>query len=83
MYSKKKKKERNCKGSVSSIVKFIYSVKRKRKREKRERRKRTVERHFCLMFSRWLNIAGILKRKEKRRRNCFLNFSIICLVVAY
>ena len=55
------KKMRNCKGSVSSIVKFIewkllhasvrqlshfYSSKRKRKKEKRERRKRTVERHF-------------------------------------
>ena len=77
---KRKKKETNCKGSVSSIVKFIewtllhasvqrlrhfYSSKRIRKK-KRERRKRTVERHFCLMLSCWLNIAGILKREKKK-----------------
>ena len=71
------KKERNCKGSVSSIVKFIewtllhapvwqlrhfYSSKRKKEKEE----KRIVQRHFCLMFSCWLDIAGILKnRKEK------------------
>ena len=30
-----------------------------------------------------LNIAGISKGKEKRKRNCFLNLIIICLVVAY
>ena len=94
MYSKN---ERNCKGSVSSIVKFIewsllhasvrrlrnfYSIKRKGKK-KREGRKRTVERHFCLMFSCWLNISYILKRKEKRKKNCFLNLIVICLVLAY
>ena len=81
------KKERNCKGTVSSIVKFsewtllhisvrrlrhFYSSKRKRKKEKRERRKRTVERHFCLMFSRWFNIAGILKKKREKKKELFL-----------
>ncbi len=32
----------------------------------------TLERHFCLMFSCWLNIAGILKKKEKRKKELFL-----------
>ena len=91
------KKEINCKDYVSSIVKFIewtllhasvwrlryfYSSKRKRKKEKRERRNRTVERHFCLMFSGWFYVAGILKRKE-RKKNCFFNLIIICLIIAY
>ena len=39
---------------------------REKEKEKRERRKRTVERHFCLMFPCWFDIAGILMRKEKR-----------------
>ena len=43
-----------------------YSSKRKRKKEKRERRKRTVERHFCLIFYCWLNIAGILKKRKEK-----------------
>ena len=73
MYSKK----RNCKCSISPIVKFIewtllhasvrqlrhsYSSKRKRKRKKIK----TVERHFCLMFSCWFDIAGILKREKQK-----------------
>ena len=47
-----KKKERNCKGSVSSIVKF--------------------ERHFCLMFSCWLNILLYLKKKGEKKKELFL-----------
>ena len=45
---------------------------REKEREKRERRKRTIERRFCLMFSCWFNITGILKRKEKRKKELFL-----------
>ena len=70
--------QRNCKCSISLIVKIIewtllhasvrqlrhfYSSKRKRKRKKEK--EKTVERHFCLMFSWWLNIAGISKREKK------------------
>ena len=81
------KKERNCKGSVSSIVKFIewtllhapvrwlkrfYSSKRKRKKKKRERRKSTVERHFYLMFSCWLNILLYFKKKREKKKELFL-----------
>ncbi len=35
------------------------------------------------LISKSLNIAGILKGKEKRKMNCFLNLIIICLAVAY
>ena len=81
------KKERNCKCSISPIVKFIewtlqlasvrrlrhfYSSKRKRKRKKGERGKRTVERHFCLMFSCWFNIADISKREKKKELFLYL-----------
>ena len=31
----------------------------------------------------WLNNAGILKGKEKRKRNCFLDLIVSRLVVAY
>ena len=41
-------------------------VREKEREKKRERRKRAVERHFYLMFSCWLNIAGILKREKKK-----------------
>ena len=71
MYSK------NCECSISSIIKnivwtFLYASDRrlrhfyssKRKREKREKRKRTVERHFCLMFSCWQNIFGVWGREK-------------------
>ena len=66
-------------GSLDTFTQVRENVRKK----KRERRKRTVERHFCLMFSRWLNIAGILQREEKRKRNCFLNLTIICLIITY
>ena len=69
------KKERNCKDSVSSIVKFIewtllhtsvrqlrhfYSSKRKKERKKNEKEEKGLLRDiFCLVFSCWPNIAGI------------------------
>ena len=53
-------------------LRHFYSSKKKGKKEKRKRRKRTVKRHFCLMFSCWLNIFYTLKRKEKRKKELFL-----------
>ena len=95
------KKKRNCKGSISPIIKLIewtllhtsvlqlrhfYSSKRKRRRKKGERRKRTVERYFCLMFSCWFNIAGILKREKKKElflksHHYFFNHCILKFII--
>ena len=62
----------------------IFSSKRKKKeRKKKEKEEKDWWETFMFDTSSWLNIAGILKRKEKRNRNCFLNLIIICLVVAY
>ena len=92
MYSKKdrEKLKRFC-FTISKLVNELcymlqssdldtFSSKRKKRERKKKRRKkkRTGERHLCLM----LPIDGILKRKEKRKRTCFLNL-MICLVVAY
>ena len=57
-------------------------------KEKERKKKKEKEEKDCWEISMfdtscWLNIAGILKRKEKRKRNCFLNLIIICSVVAY
>ena len=54
----------------------------KEKKKERRKKKRTVERHLCLIFPVGLILPVFLKRKEKRKRNCFLNL-IICFVVAY
>ena len=58
------------------------------KRKKKERKKKVKVERDCwetFMFdaSSSLNIAGILKRKEKRKRTCFLDLIIIFSVVAY
>ena len=79
MYLKKKKKrERNCEGSVSSIVKFIewtlphasvrwlrhfYSSKRKRK--KKEKEEKGLFRDIVWCFPVGLTFCYILKKKEK------------------
>ena len=83
------KKERNCKDSVSSIVKFIewtwlhasvqrlrhfYSSKRKRKKEKRERRKRTVERHFFVWCFPVGLILPVFQKKKEKKKELFLKF---------
>ena len=61
----------------------ISSSKRKKKGRKKEKEETDCWKIFMFDTSCWLNIAGILKRKEKRKRNFFLNLIIICLVVAY
>ena len=53
-------------------LRHFYSSKRKRKKEKRERRKRTVERHFRLIFSCWLNILLYSKKKREKKKELFL-----------
>ena len=80
-------KKRDCKGSISPIIKFIewtllqasvrwlrhfYSSKKKRKKEKRGRRKRTAERHFGLTFSFWLHILSYFKKKREKKKEMFL-----------
>ena len=60
----------------------IFSSKRKRKKEKKKEKKKDCWETFMFDTACWLNIADILKGKEKRKRNCFLNLIIICLVVA-
>ena len=61
----------------------IFSSKRKKKERKKEKEEKDCWEIFMLDTYFWLNIAGILKGKEKRKRNCFLNLIIICMVVAY
>ena len=61
----------------------IFSQVKEKERKKKEKEEKDCWETFMFDTSRWLNIAGILKRKEKRKRNCFLNLIIICLVVAY
>ena len=51
----------------------IFSVKeKKRRREKKGERRKNCWETFVFDTARWLNIAGTLKRKEKRKRNLFL-----------
>ena len=52
-------------------------VKEKKKERKKEKEERDCSETFMFDTVCWLNIAGILKRKEKRKRNCFLNLVII------
>ena len=61
----------------------IFLSKRKKKERKKEKEEKDCWETFVFNTACWLNITGILKRKEKRKRNCFLNLIIICLVVAY
>ena len=60
----------------------IFSSKRKKKERKKENEEKDCWETFMFDTSCWLNIAGILKGKEKRKGNCFLNLIIICLIVA-
>ena len=61
----------------------IFSSKRKKKDRKKEKEEKDCWETFMFDTSSWLNIASILKGKEERKRNCFLNLIIICLVIAY
>ena len=62
----------------------IFSSKGKKKKERRkEKEEKDCWETFMSDTSCWLNIADILKGKEKRKRNSFLNLVISCLVVAY
>ena len=60
----------------------IFLSKRKKKEKKKEKEEKDCRETFMFDTACWLNIVGILKRKEKRKRNRFLNLVIICLVVA-
>ena len=61
----------------------IFLSKRKKKERKKEKEEKDCWETFMFDTASWLNIAGILKRKKKRKRNYFLNLIIICLAVAY
>ena len=93
-----KRKKRDCKGSISPIIKFIewtllqasvrrlrhfYSSKRKGKKDKKRKKKKGLLRDIFVWC--WLHILLYFKkkRKKKRKENCFVNLIIICLVVAY
>ena len=55
---------------------------REKEREKKEKEEKECWETFMFDTSCWLNIASILIRKEKRKRNCFLNLIFISLVIA-
>ena len=57
--------------------------KKERMKKKGERRKGLLRETFMFDTAWRLNIADSLKEKEKRKRNCFLNLIIICLIVAH
>ena len=63
---------------LSSGLRHFYSSKIKGKTKKEKEEKGLLSDIFCLMFSCWLNIAGILKREksEKKKKNCFVNLNI-------
>ena len=54
--------------SVWRLRHFSQVRDKERKEKKRKKKKRTVERHFYLMLSCWLNILLYWKRKEKGKR---------------
>ena len=97
MYSKKKKEREKLKGFCFINSKLgnelcymlqagdlsIFTSKRKKKERKKEKEEKDCWETFMFDTACWLDIVGILKRKEKRKRNCFLNLIIICLVIAY
>ena len=56
----------------------IFSSKRKKKERKKEKKEKDCWETFMFDIACWLKIAGILKRKEERKKNCFLNLIIIC-----
>ena len=57
---------------LSGDLDTFTRAREKRKKEKREKRKKTFERHFCLMFSCWLNIVLYSKKKREKKKEPFL-----------
>ena len=55
-----------------------FTQARKMERKKKEKEEKDCWETFMLDISCWLYIAGIKKKKEKRKRNCFLKLIIIC-----
>ena len=80
-------KKRDCKDSISPIIKFMewtllqasvrrlrhFSQVREKERKKKEKEeKNDCERHFCLMFSCWLNIFLYCKKEKRKEKKLFL-----------
>ena len=61
----------------------VKKEKKKKERKKGEKRKGLLREIFVFDIACRLILADSLKGEEKRKRNCFLNLIIICLVVAY
>ena len=57
----------------------IFTQVREKEREKEKEEKRTVEGHFCLMFSCWLNISGILKKEKRKEKRTVSEISFLFL----
>ena len=84
---RRRKKKRTVERHFCSIspVGLILPVlkKGKVKERKMEKEEKDCWETFMFDISCWLNIPGILKRKQKRKKNCFLNLIIISLVVVH
>ena len=61
----------------------IFSSKKKKKERKKDKEEKDCWETSMFDNSCWLDIARILKEKEKRKRKCSLNLIITSLLDAY